>query len=184
MSLKQRIQEEIKRVASNVDQLKKEDTIDRESLKGLQEEYKKAVFNDGDIDSLNEEIKTIKSRIEKRKIKLEAFTERNNPIIQDMVIVEVDQWLKEIAILEEQAEVISGNLQPIYQKLSDGLEELVCMKYRVDNLREAINYFNKLYLNDASKRQLNLNAVGYDGNPVLNKILPLLIEHKDVFKVR
>ncbi|KIL45006.1 hypothetical protein [Jeotgalibacillus soli] len=185
MNLDQRIAVERDRVAGDIQKLNEENKTDSDLLNDLKQEYNAAIFSleAEKIDSVNERIKTVNDRIKIRKDKIEAL-ENDNPLIQSIVVKEVEQWMNEAEILEEQAESLFKELQPKRKKLLDGLSELDNIKNRINSLSYSINYFNEQYMNDQTRNKLGLTKVRISplDNPATKIMNSLLIENKDVFK--
>jgi len=185
MSINERIQEERNRVSGEIERLKEENRIDLVMLNELRQEYNAAIVSSdkNEIDKVNFQIKEVNSRIARRKEKIEAFSDKNNPIIQNMIVEEVTKWLNQIAILEEQAETLYKELEPKHKELFNNLREMVQMKYEVDTLQSVVSHYCR-ELNEVNQKKLGVKVNGGYSNKVLKQILPLLIEHGQVFKVR
>jgi cysteinyl-tRNA synthetase len=186
--LNQRIQEEKERVKEEIERLKKENMTDSENLEELQQEYNAAIINsdESEIDKVNEQIKIVNARITRRKDKINALEDENNPVIQEIIMEHIEKCIGTTAILEEQAESIYKELQPKHQELLKGLQELDRIRNRLANMEISIRDYGQK-LNGQNKEKLNVQAYsGYSGflDPVLKNILSLLIQRNDVFKVR
>jgi chromosome segregation ATPase len=182
--LEQRIQAERNRVSGEIQKLKKENEIDSEILNDLKQEYNAAILSndENEIDFVNSNIKQVNGRISRRKEKIAALEDKNNPIIQTMISEELNKWLNELSILNKQAQDKYKELEPKQKELLNGLHQMVEMKKRVDQLQHLIKDFTN-QLNETSKKKLGLEGYYGSDNKVLGKILPLLIEHREVFKV-
>lgn len=186
MDLNQRIQEERNRVSSEIKRLEEENRIDLENLSELKQEYHAAIISSDEIeiDKVNSQIKEVNRRITRRKEKIEAFNDKNNPVIQNIISEEITKWLNEIAELEKEAETLYKRLEPKYKELLQGLREMVRMKYSVDALLNLIKYYGR-ELNEKNQKKLGVDNYVYGlDNKILKRILPLLIERGQVFKVR
>lgn len=182
MNLEKRIKEERSKVSATVEQLKKENAIDQENLNELEQEYKSAVVSSDEekIDRVNSQIKEVTLRMTRRKIKINAISDENNPVIQDMIIESLSNWQDEITILEEQAANKFTELEPLHKELLAGLNELDEMKHRVSSLRSVSKRYSH-QLNQTNKKKVNFDE--HVPNKVLSNMLPLLIERGNAFKV-
>lgn len=182
MNLTERIKAENNRVGGEITRLQHDNKIDFEILEELKKNYHASILtaDDIEIDKVNFQIKEVSARITRRNEKIDALGSKNNPIIQNMISEEIQKWQNEKAILEEQAATLYIELDPKHKELIDKIREMVHMKYRVDTLNSAIGSYGQ-ELNEDTRKSLNINLHRYN-NPILDKILALLIEHREVFK--
>lgn len=182
MNLDQRIEEERKRVAGEVERLEKENEHDSKQLKELREEYNQALFESGaeEIDRVNENIKEVSSRIAQRRDKIVALQE-DNPVIQKMLVDFVEESQAKKEELEMKAKKKHEKLKPIHEKLMGGLSELNQTRkeiYRLDSVIKA----HSSQLNSKNQKALGIEGFYFFENKVVPLMNPLLIERGQVFK--
>lgn len=184
MHLNQRIEEERNRVSKEIKKLTEENQVDLSLLNDLKQEYNTVVVNSDEIeiDKVNAQIKEVNGRINRRKEKISAYSDKHNPVIQKMISEEVKGWLNEVAILEEQANEKVKMLKPTQQKLMNELLELNNMKNRSHNLRHWINVYSE-QLNDVSRKNLSLPKYFDVTSSIVNQMRSLLIGEGQVFKL-
>ncbi|MBE1557001.1 hypothetical protein [Sporosarcina limicola] len=181
MSLEQRIQEERNRISGEVKLLTEENIVDVESLDVLKQSYNSAIISsdEKEIDRVNAQIKEVNGRITRRKEKIEAYGDKNNPIIQAMICEEATGWLNELAILEEQAVDKDKELTPVKAELIEGLLEMDGMKRRSVWLRSTLNDW-KEQLSEHNRDKIGLPVSRFDLlSPVTTRMRMLLVERKD-----
>jgi hypothetical protein len=184
MTLENRIKAEKNRVSGQLQQLHKQNEVDQENLNELKHSYHQAIMTnvEQDIDYINSQIKEVMSRIARRNDMIEAMSDKNNPIIQTMVFDEIEKNLGKIYSLEDQAKERLEELYPVHQELLHGLLEVNELYQKAKNARGLTNSFSS-YLNDASRKKLNIKAGGVDAiGPISNQMRKYIIQDKDIFK--
>jgi hypothetical protein len=181
MTLEQRIQAEKKHVSGEIEGLKKELETEQEVLKDLQQDYHNAILNgsDEDIDFVNQKIKEVKNRIKIKQDKINAFSELNNPKIQNMVSEQLVQWSEEIPVIQKQISEKEKQVAQLRQEFLKGLVELNDLIKNSRNLRSSINHY-RAYLNERNIEKVSEYHVDIWSDS--RKIRDFFINDRDVFK--
>jgi DNA anti-recombination protein RmuC len=184
MNLHERIQEERNRVSGELVELKSLNESDGQLLKELQENYYAAIVtsDEKEIDKINDEIKEVSSRITRRNEMIEALSDKNNPVIQAMIVEQLKQWGNELFILEEQANEKAKELGQLKENLLNGLLEMNGMYRQASNLRYWTNRY-KVQLSEVGIKKVGLPNHSLDNlSPICHQIRALLIQERQVFK--
>lgn len=185
MNFSQQLEMEKKRASEQVEQLRNENETDLKLLDKLKGEYTEAIFSSDEsvIDQVNAQIKEVNGRIKRRSDKLSVFDDKNNPNIQKIFQAGIADFLSEKENLEKEAAAISKKLKATHKELLTGVEKLVEMKKRTDNLNEYIRMSHR-EMNELTRVQSGLNPENWVHleNGVMPLIGPLLVEGSQVWK--
>ena len=183
MNLNEKIQVERNRVTNEIEKLQKQNDIDVESLDALKEDYNKALFSSdsNDIDFVNSQIKEVSIQISRRKEKIEALQDKNNPFIQSMIMEEATKWMEELKNLEQQAKEKDSKLQDSKKKFVAALLELNDMRNRSVKLRYCLNHWRE-QLNEMNQKDIGLSQHLDALSPIVKQMRSLLIQDREVFK--
>lgn len=183
MTLNQRVQAERNRVAGQLSQLKEQNEVDKEHLDELSREYHAAILSgtEQDIDSTNERIKEVNSRITRRNDMIKALGDKHNPVIQNLISQSMGMWLEEIDIIEEKAKAMAKELEPQHKALLKALSEINSLYRRSVSLRSVVSHWTR-ELSPSAQRDMGLSPGGMDAvGPIPNEMRKLLVESQQVF---
>jgi Sec7-like guanine-nucleotide exchange factor len=184
MNLDERVQAERNRVSGQLSQLKEQNDVDKEHLDELSREYHAAILSgtEQDIDSTNERIKEVNSRISRRNDMIKAIGDKHNPVIQNLISEEMGKWIQEIESIEDQAKAMAKKLEPQHNALLKGLSEINSLYLKASSYRSAVSHWTR-ELSSSAQRDIGLSPGGMDAvGPTPKDMRKLLIESHQVFK--
>ncbi|AZS14573.1 hypothetical protein [Paenibacillus lutimineralis] len=183
MNLSEKINIEQQAVAKRLSELREQQKQDNKIMDTLKQQYIEAITSTtgNEIDSINDQIKEVAERIQRRKDIIEALSDHNNPVIQSMITEEIEGQLERLNDIESKTKSLYKALERQRTEMMKGLAALEELNKKNKSIQSYVSTWSNR-LNDTNKEKLGLKGITRAGIDVFDFINKLLIERVHVYK--
>ncbi|MEK3788063.1 hypothetical protein [Paenibacillus sp. FSL K6-1230] len=180
MKLVEKIQSVLQRVTNRVCELREKLDQDKKIMDELEYQYFEATSGD-EINKVNDQIKEVAERMQQNKDLIDVLSNHNNPVIQSMIIQEVEEQLDQLNGIEIKARSLYKSLVKQRLEMMKGLAALNELNNKNKGIQAYVGSL-VIQLNDVSRDSIGLKEFSKPGINVYDFINKLFIERSQVYK--